>query len=197
MKKRTKVQTVLSLILIFAVIAFGVFAYLISQQDRTSRVKIIIPDTDVNIQLHGEAMWAQGDDKTFDTNLNSAGLKEDLWEFPNINFNEIQPDAQGDVKGILTFKIDNLKSNTDSMLNFEITGLKYDSNGRWTTKAMFQTDNAWHQESNITAQTPKYTFSIAGSQQSVLIQIEYTLLKENSSFNIPQNIEIKITQEIN
>ena len=23
------------------------------------------------------------------------------------------------------------------MLNFEITGLKYDSNGRWATKAMF------------------------------------------------------------
>lgn len=195
MKKSTKWQTVISVILIIAVLAFGVIAYLTAQRDITSVVKINIPDNAVRIKLQGDATWITDAsslpsdvEKTHNTDTISAGTT-DTWRLPDITWDKDSLETPS----ILAIKIVN--DNPEVGLDVSVAGIRFDNYGRYSTKAYFQIESESvdpEVEQEISASQSGYSFQVAKEFEYATLFIEYALLGENSSFAYTGDLAQKI-----
>lgn len=191
MKKSLIVQTVITGIAILLIVAFGVYALLISNNNRTS-ININVADENLDFQFQGSAGWSTG---SFITQTGPNGLVNKVWNLPDLNLttqNLSSPQR-------LDLRINNLNRHPEYNIRITISGLAYDTYGldsRLFTYVGCEVDG--HElllHEAINEENPTFEIVIPGEAQLIEIYVAYYLGQAGASFNISQDITVTFNSE--
>lgn len=194
MSKSVLIQTVVTLLAILIVGAFGVYALVMSNQVRTSQIVINVIDQNVRVELSGEADWVEDgeEDKTFSTQTTQNGFVDKVWNMRDLELTMANTENPAN----LYFKIINLNQNEVYDLKIVVEGLAYDEAERFSSYVKCYCDDVEVANQRIHKDSPKFEVIMAGTTAEIDLTFSYLLLQFNSSFAINQAINITIATEV-
>lgn len=194
MSKSVLIQTVVTLLAILIVGAFGVYALVMSNQVRTSQIVINVIDQNVRVELSGEADWVEdgAEDKSFSTQTTQNGFVDKVWNMRDLELTMANTENPAN----LYFKIINLNQNEVYDLKIVVEGLAYDEAERFSSYVKCFCDETEVANQRITKDSPKFEVIMAGTTAEIDLTFSYLLLQFNSSFAINQAINITIATEV-
>lgn len=194
MSKSVLIQTIITLLAILIVGAFGVYALFMSNQVRTSQIVINVIDQNVRVELSGEADWVEdgAEDKTFSTQTTQNGFVDKVWDMRDLQLTMENTENPAN----LHFKIINLNQNEVYDLKIVVEGVAYDKADRFSSYVKCFCDTVEVANQRINKETPKFEVIMAGTTKEIDLTFSYLLLQFNSSFNINQAINITIATEV-
>ena len=200
MSKSVLIQTVITLLAILIVGAFGVYALFMSNQVRTSQIVINVIDQNVSVEVSGEADWVEdgAEDKNFTTQTSQNGFVDKVWGMRDLVLTMDNTENPAN----LHFKIKNLNQNEVYDLKIIVEGVAFDDAERFLSHVKcFCLDEESQSlvevaNQHINRETPKFEVIVSGMTEEIDLTCSYLLHQFNSSFNINQAINITIATEV-
>lgn len=188
MKKSIIFQSVITILLIIIVGAFGVYALLISNADRKSQVMIDIKDQSIDITISGSTSWGS---ESFETKTDENGIVHQIWEMDDLVLTEenaVTPQT-------FSLKMDNFNRNANYEIKVKVQGVGFDENNRFQSEVQLLCDETAVNSQVITKDQRVFEDVFTGTAESFELIFKYTLKTLNSSFNVGQNIHVHITTQ--
>ena len=187
MKKSVIFQSIITIIMIIAVIGFGVYALLLSNADRKSQVVIDVKDQNINVGISGESSFGPEGSK-FETQTDQNGIETSIWELEDLVLTE----ASATTPETIQLKMHN--NNKDSIYNFsvKIEGVAFDEHNRFKSEVVLLCDGAAVSSQVITKDQRIFEQTFSGSTEEFEFVFRYTLNTFNSSFEVKQDITITL-----
>jgi hypothetical protein len=184
--------TVISLILVLAVLGFGV--YMTLQPFLKNKFEFILSGANLDFSIEANAHWATGDSKNFRTETDSNGLVQNYWIVPDIVFS-----ANEGSEATLSLTVVN--KNLEKGIRVGVSGIAFDSdplykeNPRFVSSLIFDDGINPAQSTTINTEGQTLYKSILPSEsedepRSLTITFKYELLSEEFDFTFTQNIVI-------
>lgn len=187
MKKSVIVQSIITIIMVIAVIGFGVYALLISNADRKSQVVIDVKDQNINVGINGETSFGPEGEK-FETQTDSYGIVTSIWALRDLVLTEESATTPE------TIKLKMYNFNKDNIYNFnvKIEGVAFDEHNRFKSEVVLLCDGVAVASQVITKDQRIFEQTFSGSTQEFEFLFRYTLVTLNSSFDVFQDIKITL-----
>ena len=187
MKKSVIFQSIITIIMIIAVIGFGVYALLLSNADRKSQVVIDVKDQNINVGISGESSFGPEGSK-FETQTDQNGIETSIWALEDLVLTE----ASATTPETIQLKMHN--NNKDSIYNFsvKIEGVAFDEHNRFKSEVVLLCDGAAVASQVITKDQRIFEQTFSGSTEEFEFVFRYTLNTFNSSFEVFQDIKITL-----
>ena len=190
MKKSIIFQSIITIVLIIAVVGFGAYALLISNTDRKSQVVIDVKDQNINVGISGETSFGPEGEK-FETQTDQYGIVTSIWSLKDLVLTE----ESATTPETINLKMHNFNRDNIYEFNVRIEGVAFDEHNRFKAEVALLCDggNVKSQVINKDQRVFEHTFS--GTTQEFEFVFKYTLNTLNSSFKIFQDIKITLTTQ--
>ena len=187
MKKSVIIQSIITIIMVIAVIGFGVYALLISNADRKSQVVIDVKDQNINVGISGESSFGPEGSK-FETQTDSNGIVHAIWALEDLVLTEESATTPE------TIQLKMFNFNKDNIYNFsvKIEGVAFDEHNRFKSEVVLLCDGAAVASQVITKDQRIFEQTFSGSTEEFEFVFKYTLNTFNSSFDLRQDIKITL-----
>lgn len=190
MKKSIIFQSIITIVLIIAVVGFGVYALLISNADRKSQVVIDVKDQNINIGINGESSFGPEGSK-FETQTDEYGIVHTIWDLEDL----ILTESSATTPETINLKMNN--RNRDNIYNFtvKIEGVAFDQHNRFKSEVALLCDGSNIKSQVITKDQRVFEHTFSGTTKEFEFVFKYTLNTFNSSFEVSQDIKITLTTQ--
>lgn len=200
MKKFKLISSITVIVLVLAVICLGIVMAIFPQNGITNSVTFL-PEQNIEMNVVCEATWAiggetGGKDPSITISIDAEGNihPSNRWDAPDINFNNVIPDAN---EVVMTFSFTNTSSDPNNVLNISFRDIVSDSKNtlyasdpRFTAEV--QVDDG---ERTVVAADQENGADVVlevPSGQTATLNIYYILHRQNENINVNQNIQINI-----